>query len=77
MSLTVTQLRNDIYNLLDKVAETGIAQEIERKGKKLKIILDSPKSKLDNLEGHNVIKGNPLDLANIHFDETWQKERAL
>jgi len=38
MAMSASELRQNIYNLLDEVLETGIPLEIERKGKKLRIV---------------------------------------
>ena len=53
MALTATELRKNIYKLLDEILETGNPLEIERKGKRLRIFPDEPKSKLDNLKKRN------------------------
>ena len=38
MTVTASKLRQDIYNLLDRVLATGEPLEIERKGQLLKVI---------------------------------------
>ena len=73
-SITVTELRGNIYNLLDEVLNTGIPIEINKGGKKLKIIPVGKSKKLQNLVSRpNVIKGNPDDLVGI----SWEKEVNL
>ena len=73
-SITVTELRGNIYNLLDEVLNTGIPIEINKGGKKLKIIPVDKSKKLQNLISRpNVIKGNPDDLVGI----SWEKEVNL
>ena len=73
MKISATGLRKNLYNLLDRVIKTGIPIEIERKGVVLKIVLDKKKSKLDNLEEHNIINGNPEEIANIKWEAVWKK----
>lgn len=69
-SVTPTQLRADIYNLLDEVLETGIPLEIRKGDKKLKIIPLEPVNKLNNLISRpEVINGNPEDLVNISWED--------
>jgi len=69
-SLTTTDLRTNIYKLLDEVLNTGVPIEINRKGKKLTIAPAEKIDKLQNLiERPNVIKGNPDDLVDIHWDQ--------
>lgn len=73
-SISVTELRGNIYKLLDEVLNTGVPIEIIRKGKKLTITPEENVDKLQNLISRpNVIKGNPEDLVNIH----WEKEVNL
>ena len=69
--ITVTELRGNIYKLLDEVLSTGIPIEINKGGKKLKIMPVGKSNKLQNLVSRpNVIKGNPDDLVSI----SWEKE---
>ncbi len=70
-TITATELRGNIYNLLDEVLKTGIPVEIIKGGKKLKILPVSKVNKFQNLIARpNVIKGNPDDLVDI----SWEKE---
>ena len=69
-TVTPTQLRNDIYNILDQVLETGIPLEINRGGRLLKIVAVEKRNKLDNLVlRSNVIKADPDELVNISWEE--------
>jgi prevent-host-death family protein len=73
-TITVTELRGNIYNLLDEVLSTGIPLEINKGGKKLKIIPVGKSKKLQNLVSRpNVIKGNPDDLVSI----SWEKHETF
>ena len=73
-TITATELRGNIYNLLDEVLKTGIPIQINKGGKKLKIMPVSEVNKLKNLVSRpGVIKGNPDDLADI----SWEKEVNL
>ena len=73
-TITVTELRGNIYKLLDEVLNTGIPIEINKGGKKLKIIPVGKANKLQNLVSRpNAIKGNPDDLVGI----SWEKEVNL
>ena len=69
--ITVTELRGNIYKLLDEVLSTGIPIEINKGGKKLKILPVGKSNKLQKLVSRpDVIKGNPDDLVSI----SWEKE---
>jgi prevent-host-death family protein len=73
-TITATELRGNIYSLLDEVLKTGIPIEISKGGKKLRIVPLCKANKLHNLVSRpDVIKGNPDDLVNI----SWEKEVKL
>lgn len=68
--VTPTQLRSDIYNLLDEVLKTGLPIEIKKGDKKLRIIPVDEASKLENLINRpGVIEGNPDDLVDIEWTD--------
>jgi len=72
--ITVTELRGNIYNLLDEVLNTGIPIEIDKGGKRLRIMPVDKVYKLQNLVSRpDVITGNPDDLVDI----SWEKEVNL
>ena len=73
-TISVTELRGNIYKLLDEVLNTGIPIEINKGGRKLKIMSAEKVDKLKNLVSRpNVIKGNPDELVDI----SWEKEVNL
>ncbi len=49
MSVTVTELRANLYRLIDEVIETGVPLTIERNGHKVVIQRSPVESKLANL----------------------------
>ncbi len=72
--ISVTELRGNIYKLLDEVLNTGIPIEINNGGRKLKIMPAEKVDKLQNLVPRPyVIKRNPDDLVDI----SWEKEVNL
>ena len=70
--MTASQLRQNIYQLLDRVLESGVPLEIERKGRKLRIIADGPRDKLDNLKRRDCLVGDPDDLVHMDWSEEWR-----
>lgn len=73
-SVTPTELRGNLFKLLDEVLSTGIPIEIKRGSNKLKIVPASKTNKLHNLISRpHVIKGDPNDLVDI----SWEKEVNL
>lgn len=74
MAMTASKLREDIYNILDRVLETGIPIEVVRNGRTLKIVAEDPPSKLDNLvERPDVWNGDVEEIARIGWthDGDW------
>lgn len=71
--LTASQLRQNIYRILDEVIETGRPVEIERKGTVVRIEMErQDKSIFEVLRPHpGSIVGDPEDL--VHID--WSQER--
>jgi hypothetical protein len=72
MRLKPSQVREDIYRILDQVLETGIPVEIERNGKLLKIVAAEPPGKLANLKPRRYLVGDPEDLVHMDWSEEWR-----
>ena len=77
IKMTATRLRQDIYNILDKVIETGIPVEIERKGSKLKLFPEKRKNKLDNLKKRDLVVGDPEDIINMDWMKEWNEGEKI
>lgn len=73
MAHTASQLRQDVYRLLDEVLETGVPLEIERNGRLLRIVpVDAP-SKLSRIRGNpNALIGDPDDIVHMDWSENWR-----
>ena len=71
MSVTATQLREDIYQILDRVLENGEPVEILRNGHLLRIVAVNPPSKLSRLVKRDCIVGNPDDLISVDWSHEW------
>lgn len=72
MAKTASEVRADIYNLLDQVISTGVPLEIERKGKILRIMPPKESSRLANLVVRDdFIVGDPDDLIHMDWSEEW------
>ena len=72
MSVTVSKLRRNIYQILDRIIETGQPLEIERKGTKLKITKSKSSTRLGRLPKRDCIKGNPEGLVSIDWSHEWK-----
>ncbi len=71
MIYSATALRKNIYAVLDSILESGIPVEIERHGKRLKIIPEGTTSRLARLEPHDIERDSSVSLENIHWDQSW------
>ena len=71
MAISVSELRNNIYKLLDSVAQDGKPLTINSKGHLLKIICEDSPSKLEQLSKHDCIKGDPEELVHIDWSGEW------
>jgi hypothetical protein len=78
MVITASKLRENIYNLLDQVLETGVPIEIERKGRRLRIApVDGP-SKFDSLvERPDALRCDPDELVSIDWSSEWHGEDEM
>jgi len=73
MQTTLTDLRSHLYQRIDELIATGIPIEINRKGHHIKIILEEPPSKLNNLiRRENVIVGDPEEIVHIDWSTEWK-----
>ena len=75
-SMSLTSLRGKLFKVVDEVIRTGIPAQIERKGHRVKIVLEAKKSKLDNLKPHDCIVGDPDDLIALKVAE-WKETDHL
>jgi prevent-host-death family protein len=70
-TITVTELRGNIFKLLDGVLRTGAPIEVNKGVKKVRIVPAQVSDKLRNLVSRpDVINGDPEDIVNT----TWEKE---
>jgi hypothetical protein len=70
--LKASSLRENIYRILDQVADTGIPVEVERHGKILKIVLEERRSKLENLQPRPYLLEDPEELVHLDWSGEWQ-----
>ena len=72
MRLTASQLRSNIYKILDQVLETGVAVEVERNGRLLLIAPVAPSSKLDRLIQRPCLVGDPEEIVHLDWSAEWK-----
>jgi antitoxin (DNA-binding transcriptional repressor) of toxin-antitoxin stability system len=73
VAISASELRQNVYRLLDRVLETGEALEIERGGRRLWIVPAEPSAKVSRLAPHpGTIVGDPEDLVHVDWSSEWQ-----
>ncbi|TVR61461.1 MAG: type II toxin-antitoxin system Phd/YefM family antitoxin [Spirochaetaceae bacterium] len=73
MKVSATELRQNLYRIIDRVLETGESVEIERKGGTVRIEADRRNSIWDRLEAHDVVTGS----IEAPWDDIWDGEPEL
>lgn len=72
MGISLTELRANLYKLVDSVIASGEPLEVDRNGRTVLISPAPPPAKLDALvKRPNVITGDPDDLVSIDWSGEW------
>ena len=70
---SVSALRADLYRVLDGVLETGVPVEIERRGKRLRIVPADDQGPLERLTPHpGYLAADPESLVHLDWSGEWQ-----
>jgi antitoxin (DNA-binding transcriptional repressor) of toxin-antitoxin stability system len=78
MTISITKLRSDLYQVVDQVIRTGKPVDIIRHGHIVQLVAKKPKSKLANLKKHSgTIVGNPDDLVHVDWSHEWNAGKNL
>ncbi len=72
MPLSASKLRQDIYRILDEILATGEPVEIERKGRRLKIVPAVRPARLDRMPRRDYLRGDPDELVEIDWSSEWR-----
>lgn len=67
--MTVTALRQNLFNVIDHVLATGEPVEIERHGKRLLLVPEQGTSRLTHLKKRPLITG---DAASLPDEKVWE-----
>ena len=68
-TVTTTELRANIYNLLDEVLATGVALEVKKGDRTLRIVPVEKPNKLSNLIARpETIQGDPEYLVSMQWE---------
>lgn len=76
--VTPSQLRQDIYRLIDQVLATREPLEIRSKGRRLRLVPDEPPSdRLSAIRANpGVIVGDPDELVTIDWSDEWDPDQG-
>ncbi|MBF0359471.1 MAG: type II toxin-antitoxin system Phd/YefM family antitoxin [Oligoflexia bacterium] len=73
MKLTASQLRQNIYKILDSIVETGSSVEIERNGHLLQITqVKRSYSKLSKLKKRKITDEDSENFTHIDWSHEWK-----
>ena len=73
MKVSTSELRANIYRLLDRVIETGEPLEIVRKGRVLRVVSEQPSGKLARLRPHpGFMKDDPESYVHLDWSDEWR-----
>ncbi|MBW2735807.1 MAG: type II toxin-antitoxin system Phd/YefM family antitoxin [Deltaproteobacteria bacterium] len=73
MAYSATDLRKDIYKVLDRILETGEPIEVERKGRLLRITPITRTSVMERLRVMDeLIVGDPATLEHVDWSSEWK-----
>lgn len=73
MRVTATELRSNIFRLLDRVLETGEPLEIERNGRLLRVVPEAAGGWLDRLpRREGFLRDDPESYVHLDWSQEWR-----
>ena len=73
MAITASRLRANVYKLLDQVLETGTPVDIERRGRRLRIVPADSKGRLERLiQRPRYLKVDPESIVHLDWSDEWR-----
>ena len=75
MAITPSYLRENLYTILDQVAETGASPEILRKGRKMRIVADRKPDVFARLRKHTtILRGDAEAIVHMDWSRHWHHD---
>ena len=72
MQVTASELRRNIYRILDQVLETGVPVEIKRKGRLVRIVAAEAPKRLERLRPRAYLRGDPETIVHLDWSDEWR-----
>lgn len=73
MAITASELRQNIYQLLDEVLQTGVPLEVELKGQRLRVVPAERVSRIASLRPHpEAVPGDLEALVHLDWISEWR-----
>lgn len=70
---SVSRLRANLYRLLDRVLKTGVPVEVQKEGRRLKIVPVEDVSRLDSLKPRpQYLNADPESLVHLDWSAEWR-----
>ena len=73
MRISASKLRENIYNILDGVLESGVPVEVIRKGKVVRITAEKGPAKLTRLRKRAYPLENPQSIVHLDWLHEWSE----
>lgn len=73
VKVTASQLRQDVYSILDEALASGVPVEIVRKGRLLRIVPDKKPSKLAQLKKRKGVIGDLESIVHMDWSKEWSE----
>ena len=71
-AITLTALRANLLRVVEQVLATGVPVEIERNGRRVRLVPDAPAGKLSRLKKGPGLKCKPGELLNMDWSSQWR-----
>lgn len=72
MKISASKLRENIYRILDEVAEQGVTVRVDRKGRTLRIEREAQSGKLTRLTRRRYLRVEPEALVHLDWSDEWR-----
>ncbi|MBM3465532.1 MAG: type II toxin-antitoxin system Phd/YefM family antitoxin [Armatimonadetes bacterium] len=72
MKMTVSRLRENIYQILDEVLATGVPVDVQRKGGVVRLAPLEPVRRTDRLVPREYLRADPDEFVHLDWSGEWQ-----